>query len=259
MGFIHMTLIDLIDIVLVAVILFQIYRLTRGTNALQIMIGIALVYLLSLIVRLLNMEMLSMILGQIIGVGVIALIVVFQPEVRRFLLLLGTQYGRRRHTLFGRFFKSRNKEEQLEWIEPIVEACGEMAETETGALIVIQRSVSLMPYTERGVKLDSRLSTDLIKNVFFKNAPMHDGAMLIANQRIMAARCMLPTTERMVVPPEFGTRHRAALGISEITDALAIVVSEERGSIAVARKGYIRQNLTTQQLRAHLRKIMSMS
>ena len=205
MGFIHMTLIDLIDIVVVAAILFQIYRLTRGTNALRIVVGILMVYLLWILVRLLKMELLSMILGQIIGVGVIALIVVFQPEVRRFLLLLGTQYARRKNTIFGRFFKSRDPEVRLEWIDPVVDACSDMA-----------------------------------MNIFFKNSPLHDGAIVLANERIVAAKCMLPSTEREMVPAEFGTRHRAALGISEITDALVIVVSEERGTVSVARKGHIR-------------------
>ncbi len=259
MGFVHMTLIDLIDIVVVAVIFFQIYRLTRGTNALRIVVGILIVYLLWLLVRLLKMELLSMILGQIIGVGVIALIVVFQPEVRRFLLLLGTQYARRRNTLFGRFFKNRNTEERLEWIDPVVDACSDMAATFTGALIVIQRSVNLTPFVERGVTLDARISASLIKNIFFKNTPLHDGAMIIAGHRILAAKCMMPTTEREVVPSEFGTRHRAALGISEVSDALVIVVSEERGTISVCRKGHIRQDLTPPQLRSHLRKIISMS
>ncbi len=259
MGFIHMTLIDLIDIVVVAAILFQIYRLTRGTNALRIVVGILMVYLLWILVRLLKMELLSMILGQIIGVGVIALIVVFQPEVRRFLLLLGTQYARRKNTIFGRFFKSRDPEVRLEWIDPVVDACSDMAATFTGALIVIQRSVNLTPFTDRGVYIDAKISAALIKNIFFKNSPLHDGAIVLANERIVAAKCMLPSTEREMVPAEFGTRHRAALGISEITDALVIVVSEERGTVSVARKGHIRQDLTPMQLRSHLRKIISMS
>ena len=155
MGFIHMTLIDLIDIVVVAAILFQIYRLTRGTNALRIVVGILMVYLLWILVRLLKMELLSMILGQIIGVGVIALIVVFQPEVRRFLLLLGTQYARRRNTIFGRFFKSRDPEVRLEgsirWWR-LVGYGGHVY----GRLIVIQRSVNLTPFTDRGVYIDAK-------------------------------------------------------------------------------------------------------
>lgn len=258
MGFIDITLVDIIDIWLVALILFQIYRLTRGTNALRIVVGILIVYLLWVVVRGLNMELLSMILGQIIGVGVIALIVVFQQEIRRFLLLLGTQYAHRRHTFLGRFLKSKQQREVvLEWIEPLVDACTDMAETKTGALIVIERSVSLQSFCDRGVRLDSRISSQLIRTVFFKNSPLHDGAMVISEGRIAAAKCVLPSTEREVVAGELGLRHRAALGLSEITDALVVVVSEERGTISIARKGHLRQNLTPIQLRAHLHKVLS--
>ena len=260
MGFIDITLIDIIDILVVALIMFQIYRLTRGTNALRIVVGILIVYLLWIVVRVLKMELLSMILGQIIGVGVIALIVVFQQEIRRFLLVLGTQYSHRKNTLFGRWFKSRQSiDRALEWIDPIVNACADMAASKTGALIVIGRSISLDPLIERGEPIDARVSSALIKTIFFKNSPLHDGAIVIANGRIAAARCVLPSTEREVVPSEFGMRHRAALGASEVTDALVIAVSEERGTISVARKGHIRQNLTPIQLHAHLSKVLSLS
>ena len=202
----------------------------------------------------------GLILGQIIGVGVIALIVVFQQEIRRFLLLLGTQYSHRKNTLFGRWFKSRQSiDRALEWIDPIVNACADMAASKTGALIVIGRSISLDPLIERGEPIDARVSSALIKTIFFKNSPLHDGAIVIANGRIAAARCVLPSTEREVVPSEFGMRHRAALGASEVTDALVIAVSEERGTISVARKGHIRQNLTPIQLHAHLSKVLSLS
>ena len=257
MSFIDITLIDIIDILVVALIMFQIYRLTRGTNALRIVTGILIVYLLWIVVRVLKMELLSMILGQIIGVGVIALIVVFQQEIRRFLL---TQYSHRKNTLFGRWFKSRQSlDRTLEWIDPIVNACADMAASKTGALIVIGRSISLDPLIERGEPIDARVSSALIKTIFFKNSPLHDGAIVIANGRIAAARCVLPSTEREMVPSEFGMRHRAALGASEVTDALVIAVSEERGTISVARKGHIRQNLTPIQLRTHLSKVLSLS
>lgn len=258
MGFIDITIVDIIDIWVVALILFQIYRLTRGTNALRIVVGILIVYLLWVVVSALNMELLSKILGQIIGVGVIALIVVFQQEIRRFLLLLGTQYAHRRHTLFGRFFKSsKQREVSLEWIEPLVDACVDMAATKTGALIVIERFVGLQNLSERGVKLDALLTSALIRTIFFKNSPLHDGAVILSEGRILAAKCVLPSTEREVLSGEFGLRHRAALGISEMTDALVIVVSEERGTICIARKGHLRQNLTAIQLRTHLHKVLS--
>ena len=258
-GFLDITLVDIIDIFVVALIMFQVYRLTRGTNALRIVVGILIIYLLWIVTRVLNMELLSMILGQIIGVGVIALIIVFQQEIRRFLILLGTQYTNRRVSFMARLFRPRGRKVKVvgqEWIDTVVGACADMAKTKTGALIVIARKVNLLPFIEQGERIDALISASLIKNIFFKNSPLHDGAMVIADDRIAAARCVLPSTEREV-PMEFGMRHRAALGASEITDALVIVVSEERGSISIARKGHISQNITPAHLRILLRKGLS--
>lgn len=259
MGFIHISIIDVIDIWVVALILFQIYRWTKGTNALRILVGILIVYLLWILVRILKMELLSMILGQVIGVGVIALIVVFQQEIRRFLLLLGTRYAQGRKTFVGRFFKPRKGHEVgLEWIEPVVEACTDLSVANTGALIVIARESDLSSIIENGERIDALISAQLIKSIFFRNAPLHDGAIVIARERIQAAKCVLPSTEREV-PIDYGMRHRAALGISEISDAVVIVVSEERGVISVARKGHLRRDLTPSQLRSYLWKILSLS
>ncbi len=258
-GFLDITLIDVIDVFVVALIMFQIYRFTRGTNALRIVVGILLVYLLWVVVKALNMELLSMILGQVIGVGVIALIVVFQPELRRFLTLLGTQYTNRRVSLLSRLFRPRGRAVNVvgqEWIETVIRACSDMAATKTGALIVIARSVNLLPIIEKGERIDALISAPLLENIFFKNSPLHDGAVVIANGRIAAAKCVLPSTEREV-PMEFGMRHRAALGASEVTDALVVVVSEERGTISVARKGHISRNITPAHLRVLLRKGLS--
>lgn len=168
-GFLNMTLIDVIDIFVVALLMFQIYRLTRGTNALRIVAGILIVYLLWIVVRALKMELLSMILGQVIGVGVIALIIVFQQEIRRFLLLLGTQYTNRRHSFMSRIFRPRGRGVNVvgqEWIETVVEASADMARTKTGALIVIARAVNLLPIIEKGEKIDALISGPLIKNIF---------------------------------------------------------------------------------------------
>ncbi len=197
MGFINITLIDVIDILVVAMIMFQIYRLTRGTNALRIVIGILIVYLLWIVVRLLKMELLSMILGQIIGVGVIALIVVFQQEIRRFLVLLGTQYSHRKNTLLGRLLKSRKaKDRSLEWIEPLVSACADMAATKTGSLNCDWKKHQLGTHYSSGGS-GGRFDLFCIdQNNFFLNSPLHDGAIVIADGRIAAARCVLPSTER---------------------------------------------------------------
>ena len=239
--------------------MFQVYRLTRGTNALRIVVGILIIYLLWIVTRVLNMELLSMILGQIIGVGVIALIIVFQQEIRRFLILLGTQYTNRRVSFMARLFRPRGRKVKVvgqEWIDTVVGACADMAKTKTGALIVIARKVNLLPFIEQGERIDALISASLIKNIFFKNSPLHDGAMVIADDRIAAARCVLPSTEREV-PMEFGMRHRAALGASEITDALVIVVSEERGTISIARKGHISRDISPAHLQVLLRKGLS--
>ena len=258
-GFLDITLVDIIDIFVVALIMFQVYRLTRGTNALRIVVGILIIYLLWIVTRVLNMELLSMILGQIIGVGVIALIIVFQQEIRRFLILLGTQYTNRRVSFMARLFRPRGRKVKVvgqEWIDTVVGACADMAKTKTGALIVIARKVNLLPFMEQGERIDALISASLIKNIFFKNSPLHDGAMVIADDRIAAARCVLPSTEREV-PMEFGMRHRAALGASEITDALVIVVSEERGTISIARKGHISRDISPAHLQVLLRKGLS--
>ena len=258
-GFLDITLVDIIDIFVVALIMFQVYRLTRGTNALRIVVGILIIYLLWIVTRVLNMELLSMILGQIIGVGVIALIIVFQQEIRRFLILLGTQYTNRRVAFMARLFRPRGRKVKVvgqEWIDTVVGACADMAKTKTGALIVIARKVNLLPFIEQGERIDALISASLIKNIFFKNSPLHDGAMVIADDRIAAARCVLPSTEREV-PMEFGMRHRAALGASEITDALVIVVSEERGTISIARKGHISRDISPAHLQVLLRKGLS--
>ena len=258
-GFLDITLVDIIDIFVVALIMFQVYRLTRGTNALRIVVGILIIYLLWIVTRVLNMELLSMILGQIIGVGVIALIIVFQQEIRRFLILLGTQYTNRRASFMARLFRPRGRKVKVvgqEWIDTVVGACADMAKTKTGALIVIARKVNLLPFIEQGERIDALISASLIKNIFFKNSPLHDGAMVIADDRIAAARCVLPSTER-AVPMEFGMRHRAALGASEITDALVIVVSEERGTISIARKGHISRDISPAHLQVLLRKGLS--
>lgn len=258
-GFLDITLVDIIDIFVVALIMFQVYRLTRGTNALRIVVGILIIYLLWIVTRVLNMELLSMILGQIIGVGVIALIIVFQQEIRRFLILLGTQYTNRRVSFMARLFRPRGRKVKVvgqEWIDTVVGACADMAKTKTGALIVIARKVNLLPFIEQGERIDALISASLIKNIFFKNSPLHDGAMVIADDRIAAARCVLPSTEREV-PMEFGMRHRAALSASEITDALVIVVSEERGTISIARKGHISRDISPAHLQVLLRKGLS--
>ena len=234
MGFIHIGIIDIIDIFLVAMMLYYLYRVTRGTNAFSIILGVVMLYLMYVVVRALNMELLSGILGQFIGVGIIAVVVIFQPEIRRFLQMLGLQQNQR----ISRFFGGENNEDDLD-VDSLVKACIDMGETKTGALIVLQQTSDLSLMAEGGIAVDAKVSPSLLENLFFKNSPLHDGAMVISGNRITAARCTLPITERTDIPANYGTRHKAAIGITEETDADVIVVSEETGRISFVRGGNV--------------------
>lgn len=244
MGFVPFTFIDFIDIILVAAIMFWIYRATRGTNAPYIISGIIMIYLMWVVVRTLNMELLSNILGQFVSVGVIALIIVFQPEIRRFLQMIGMR--QKRFNFIARIF-NRNDNTSVTIIAPIVQACREMSAHKTGALIVIGRQSDLRLITEGGIAIDAKISTPLLENIFFKNAPLHDGAVVIEGDRIVAAKCILPVTQSDV-PKSYGTRHRAAIGMSEISDAIILVVSEETGGISIAHGGTIHRDIAPDQL-----------
>ena len=244
MGFVPFTFIDFIDIILVAAIMFWIYRATRGTNAPYIISGIIMIYLMWVVVRTLNMELLSNILGQFVSVGVIALIIVFQPEIRRFLQMIGMR--QKRFNFIARIF-NRNDNTSVTIIAPIVQACREMSAHKTGALIVIGRQSDLRLITEGGIAIDAKISTPLLENICFKNAPLHDGAVVIEGDRIVAAKCILPVTQSDV-PKSYGTRHRAAIGMSEISDAIILVVSEETGGISIAHGGTIHRDIAPDQL-----------
>lgn len=256
--FITIRALDVIDVVLVAFLLYQMYMLIRGTVAINIFVGIVLLYIFWLVVRALNMELLSSILGQIIGVGVLALIIVFQQEIRKFLLFIGNRYINRRRFSFENFFFPKKREKQiLVKVDAIVKACRNMSETRTGALIVIARKSELQLYAESGDIIDADTSTRMIENIFFKNSPLHDGAVIIVNDRILAARCVLPITENINLPPHYGMRHKSAIGITEVTDAIAIVVSEETGKISVASEGMLRYDIGWLELDKYLRDSLS--
>lgn len=248
MGFIPFTFIDLLDIVLVAILLYGLYRAVKGTNAPYIMVGIVVIYLGWVIVQALNMELLSAILGQIISVGVIALLIVFQPELRRFLLSIGMR--QKEFNFLSRLFFNR-KEGKVN-TSPVVSACLDMSEEKIGALIVFRRRDDLQFVVESGIAIDANTSASLIRNIFFKNAPLHDGAIVIDNNRIVAAKCILPVTQSNV-PKSYGTRHRAAIGLSEITDAVVVVVSEETGAISIVSGGKLTRKIDPQNFGALLK------
>lgn len=255
-GFIKIELIDIIDVALVGVLIYQAYKLIRGTAALNIFTGIIVSYFIWLVVKALQMELLSAILGQVMGVGVLALIILFQPEIRMFLLRMGTRYMNSSHhiKLISFFFGAKGKVLGNDELNEITEACRRMSESYTGALIVLAKSSSLDFIVESGDRLDARISRRLIENIFFKNAPMHDGAMVIASFRIAAARCTLPTSENPHIPAHYGMRHRAAIGITEQSDADVVVVSEETGDISFVSNGSIKKMNSITELRLAIEK-----
>jgi len=253
LAFISVRILDVIDILLVAMLLYQIYMLIRGTVAINIFMGIFILYVIWLVVRTLNMELLSSILGQIIGVGVIAIIIVFQQEIRRFLLLIGTRYFSNKHFSIENLFFPRTKSFEIPVnIDAIVKACRNMSESKTGALIAITRKSDLQLYADSGDIINAETSSRLLENIFFKNSPLHDGAVIIKNDKIKAARCVLPITERLNLPASFGLRHKASLGLSESTDALVIVVSEETGKISFVEDGNIKLGISSIELKQQL-------
>jgi diadenylate cyclase len=250
-SFISFTWIDAIDIILVSILLFQFYRIVKGSVAINIFAGILSVYFLWLIVKALKMQLLSTILGQFIGVGVIAIIIVFQQELRRFLLLIGTNgllgKGKWTDVLLNLKFDDRDKN-SID-IHQLVKAFKNMAETKTGALVVITTKTDLNFYANTGETIKAEVSARLLESLFYKNSPMHDGAVIISNNTILSARCVLPVSENEDFPAHLGMRHRAAVGITENTDALAIVVSEQTGEIAFVKNGELKLGITTSQLK----------
>jgi uncharacterized protein (TIGR00159 family) len=251
--FIKLRFLDVIDILLVSYLLYQLYIIIRGTVALNIFMAIFLFYLLWRVVKALNMELLGSILGQVISVGMIALIIVFQQELRRFLVFIGTRYLSRTRSL-NNIFTINIQEQKNVKIKSIANACKRMSESKTGALIVVTRKSKLDIYAQTGEIINADTSTRLVESIFFKNSPLHDGAVIIIDDKVHAARCVLPVSDNPNIPSDYGMRHRAALGITENTDALAIVVSEETGEIAVADGGSLSHNLTKEELMQVLEK-----
>lgn len=242
-GFLHISLVDILDILLVGAIIFMAFRWIRGSSAMNIFIAITILLMVRIVSAAFGMKMLSAIMDTVIDVGAIALIIIFQPELRRFLNNLGRSAGDtfgKRGRFLSRILPNR-KGDVLESksVKEISEACREMSAQMTGALIIIRRNNSLEDIMSTGDTIDANISRRLIMNIFFKNSPLHDGAMVIGNGRIMSARCTLPITDRQDLPAHYGMRHKAAVGISEQTDADVIVVSEQTGNISFVHGGKI--------------------
>jgi diadenylate cyclase len=251
-GLFSIRIIDVIDVILFAILLYEIYNLVKGTAAIRIFVGLIAVFIIWKIVKALQMQLLTEILGQFISVGFIALIVVFQPEIRQFLLLLGKTQIIRTHPGRFLFWKIRFSNPIRLQTDKIVKACQKMAESKTGALIVIARKNELESYVDTGYTLDAKISEPLLETIFFKNSPLHDGAVIILGEYIRAARCILPVSGKSEIPAMCGLRHRAAVGITERSDALAIIVSEERGKISYSLEGKLVEDVTPSELSAFL-------
>lgn len=249
--FLNFSFVDFLDIVLVALLVFEIIRLFRRTSAMGVVLGVFAVYVAWLLVKALKMRVLSYIMGQIIGVGVVALLIIFQPEIRRFMLDVGNKITRtNRLGILSRLFKGTNDTGMSpKVLEELTSACRKMAETKTGALIVLRHNHLLDTYIETGDEIHSLVNRRLIENIFFKNTPLHDGAMIINKDSIIAARCTLPISDNPDIPPQWGMRHKAALGITEVSDAAAIVVSEETGEICYANAGQMKVMTSINELR----------
>lgn len=239
---------DVIDVILVATLLYYVYKLVRGTVAINIFIGIVVIYLIWQLTVLLKMEMLSTVLGQFIGVGMFALIVVFQQEIRKFLLLIGSTNFSSKTGMFKNFQFMR-KEGAIDLdVNAIIQACVNMGNSKTGALIVFRRTTSLDFVKSTGDAMRIEVNRPIIESVFYKNSTLHDGAMIIEDNFVTATRVTLPVTQERTIPLRFGLRHKAAVGITEKTDAVSLVVSEETGAISYIRDGAFVLFKTTDEL-----------
>jgi len=251
-AFIHIRLLDIIDIILVAILFYQLYMLIRGTVAYSITLGIAAIYIFWWIVRAMQMELLSTILGSVLGVGVIALIIVFQQEIRRFLIFIGSRYVEGNRISVEKILNLRFEAKAQVKIRSIMKAIMQFSLEKTGALIVIKKKSNLDMYAETGDVLNAETSSRLFVSIFNKTSPLHDGAVIVDGDKVKAARVILPVTDKMDLPPEYGLRHRAGLGISEVTDSLVIIVSEETGQISIAENGILQKNIPSRLLRLKL-------
>jgi len=255
MDFLKIGIIEIIDIALVAILIYQLYKLVKGTVAINIFIGLAAIYLLWKLVSAIHFQLLSEILGQFIGVGVIILAIVFQQELRRFLIMIGK----------GKIIKNKgllkfnfvvDTDNNLN-ISAIVNACQDMSSTKTGAIMILTQIDDLAIFAESGVEMNASISEPMIKSIFYKNSPLHDGAVIIRENKIISARSVLPVSNSNEIPGYLGMRHRAAIGITEESDAIAIIVSEETGEVSYAKEGEFFNRITIKQLEVFLNKIFT--
>ena len=251
---------DIIDIVCVALLLYYVYKLMKESGSLNIFYGILVFMVVWILVsQVFEMKLLRSIFDKLMSVGVLALIILFQEEIRRFFLTVGSQ---RKLGFITRLFvksnrrRTHNQQEENPAVMKIVRACEQMSKNKVGALIIIEHNMSLTDIVNSGEKVDAIISSALIQNIFFKNSPLHDGAMIVSHDRITAAGCILPVSHDMNIPKGLGLRHRAALGISQQSDALAVVVSEENGAISIARRGELQHRVASEDLERQIAEVM---
>lgn len=246
---------NILDIIIVAFLIYQLYRLLKGSIAFKIFWGVVVVYIVYFIVRALKMPLLTSILQNFINVGILAIIVIFQPEIRRFLLLLGRNIPFSEENSWRRLwlpdkFKNFRIEEEL--IQHLIMAVGNLANTYTGALILITNTYKLRFDTTSGVPIDGNVSARLLESIFKKDSPLHDGAVIIAGGKLTAAKVVLPVSGNPDLPQRIGLRHRSGVGATEQSDALAIIVSEERGNVSYAQDGKLFMNVSLEDLKSKL-------
>ncbi len=253
--FVSFRIVDVLDILIVTILLFELYKLTKGTAAVKIFWVLALLFVIWEVVSYFHFTMLSALMGEIMNVGVLAVIILFQPEIRKFLLYIGD--GRVVHFFSDRFSKQNKNSAYIDEIEAVKSACRHMSATMTGTLIIFARKTPLDEFLNTGEVIDAKPSAELLENIFFKNSPLHDGAVIIKDHRIAAARCILPVSKNRDLPQEVGLRHRSALGATEFTDAIAVVVSEQTGNISICRDGQLTRDYTSSTLRQALEEMLT--
>lgn len=254
--FLKITVTDVVDIIFVALLIYYIYNLIKNTLAVNLLLGMLIILIFYFIVETLNMRLLATIINKFMSVGIIALIIIFQPEIRRFLLLIGKNtFLQKNRAWWGYLFGSKEIErDNLVRIKPIIDACKSMKKSRTGALIVFVKFYDDQLFANSCEMIDSKISKRLLESIFQKYSPLHDGAVVIAENKIKSASCILPLTDNDQLPPQFGLRHRAGIGVSETTDAVAVIVSEETGEIAYAKQGRVRMNVSFGELEKLLNK-----
>lgn len=246
-GFLEFGIRDFVEVLIITMVLFYLYRWIRGTFAIQAAVGLVFIIIINAAVSALGLTTINFILRGILDVGILAVFIIFQPEIRKLLYSLG------QNTNLDRFFVRSNPNTI---IDEVVDAVRDMSHTKTGALIVFARTSTLQDLVDVGVKLDAKVNSELLKTIFNKNTPLHDGAIVIRNNRIVAASCYLPISQNQNISSVFGTRHRAAVGITETNNVFVVVVSEETGRISIAKNGSLTSGLTIQKLRSEMQEAL---